>query len=169
MICPLRVAVTKAQLPPLAKGENNNKESSRGLTQDVWSPRTTNQLSSPPRPPHNVTPRHPVDGEVSRLFGPYIGGRRTTRRRTVAAPAQLHSYTHSFCCIEDKNADLVPNRYAQDRLAAAGLGETSYIPRRVEAQRGRTTEPSSWSKKRSKEVLQPPLGLQGRVRGKLKE
>jgi len=61
--------------------------------------------------------------EVSRLFVGYNGGRTTTRRRTAAAPAQVHSYTHCFCSIEDKNASLVPNRYTKDRLAAAGLGE----------------------------------------------
>jgi len=62
--------------------------------------------------------------EVSRLFGRYNGGRTTTRRQTAAAPpAQVHSYTHCFCCIDDKNASLVPNRYTKDRLAAAGLGE----------------------------------------------
>lgn len=63
--------------------------------------------------------------KVSRLFGPYTGGARTARRRSVAGPgpAQLHSYTHLFCCLVDKNADLVPNRNAKYRLAAAGLGE----------------------------------------------
>lgn len=61
--------------------------------------------------------------EVSRLFGPYMGGRRTAGRQTLSGPAHLHSYTHLFCCLEDMNAALVPNRYAKERLAAAGLGE----------------------------------------------
>ncbi|CAM4568357.1 unnamed protein product [Leuciscus chuanchicus] len=67
--------------------------------------------NSSPQPPHrpnvnvtpNVTPRHPVDAEVSRLFGPYArGGRRLTMRRSTAVPVQLHSYTHLFCCLDDK-------------------------------------------------------------------
>ncbi|XP_034095626.1 uncharacterized protein LOC117561984 isoform X4 [Gymnodraco acuticeps] len=89
------------------------------------SPRTANApvSSPPPHPLHNGTPRHPVDAEVSRLFGPYMGGRRTAGRQTLSGPAHLHSYTHLFCCLEDKNAALVPNRYAKERLAAAGFGE----------------------------------------------
>lgn len=60
--------------------------------------------------------------EVSRLFGPYAhGGRSWTRRRTLGVPA-LSSYTHSFFCLDNKSADLVPNRYAKERLASAGLG-----------------------------------------------
>ncbi|KAF4109286.1 hypothetical protein G5714_010359 [Onychostoma macrolepis] len=62
--------------------------------------------------------------EVSRLFGPYArGGRRLTMRRSTAAPVQLHSCTHLFCCLDDKNVELVPNRCVKQRLAAAGLGE----------------------------------------------
>ncbi|XP_067223162.1 uncharacterized protein [Chanodichthys erythropterus] len=33
------------------------------------------------------------------------------------------SFTHNFCCLDDKNADLVPSRCAKDRLFSAGLGE----------------------------------------------
>ncbi|XP_076842990.1 uncharacterized protein LOC143487750 [Brachyhypopomus gauderio] len=70
-----------------------------------------------------MTLRHPVDAEVSRLFGPYTqGGRRTSNRRFVV-PAQLSSYTHVFCCLEDKNEEFVPNRFAKQKLIAAGLRE----------------------------------------------
>lgn len=90
---------------------------------------SSNSSPQPPDRPNvnvtpNVTPRHPVDAEVSRLFGPYArGGRRLTMRRSTAAPVQLHSYTHLFCCLDDKNVELVPNRCVKQRLAAAGLGE----------------------------------------------
>ncbi|MGL5155666.1 MAG: hypothetical protein ACRC9H_12190, partial [Aeromonas veronii] len=47
-------------------------------------------------------------------------------RRTslpVMSRAASCSFTHNFCCLDDKNADLVPSRCAKDRLLSAGLGE----------------------------------------------
>nr|XP_023666598.1 uncharacterized protein LOC111843331 isoform X2 [Paramormyrops kingsleyae] len=78
---------------------------------------------SPTPPSHTISTRHPVDAEVTRLFGPYMqGGRRSTGRRHLAVPA-LSSYTHTFCCLDEKNVDVVPTRNGKERLAAAGLGE----------------------------------------------
>ncbi|KAK5910371.1 hypothetical protein CesoFtcFv8_004211 [Champsocephalus esox] len=83
---------------------------------------------------HNGTPRHPVDAEVSRLFGPYMGGRRTAVRQTLSGPAHLHVYTHLFCCLEDKNAALVPNRYTKERLAAASGKHDSHSKAAIQIQ-----------------------------------
>ncbi|XP_051989522.1 uncharacterized protein LOC127648798 isoform X2 [Xyrauchen texanus] len=72
-----------------------------------------------------MTPRHPVDTEVARLFSPYNRGRGLARRTSlpVMSRAVSCSFTHIFCCLDDKNAVLVPSRCAKERLFSAGLGE----------------------------------------------
>lgn len=54
---------------------------------------------------------------------------RTIRRCTIRKEDRNEdSYINdtmmiiAFCYLEDKNVDLVPNRYAKQRLDAAGLG-----------------------------------------------
>jgi hypothetical protein len=66
-----------------------------------------------------------VLAEVARLFTPYNRGRGFARRTSlpVMSRAVSCSFTHNFCCLDDKNADLVPSRCAKDRLFSAGLGE----------------------------------------------
>ncbi|MEQ2273593.1 hypothetical protein XENORESO_006221 [Xenotaenia resolanae] len=83
------------------------------------APNVVNSIISPPP----QTPRHPVDAEVVRLFAPYARGRGPARKRSIIVSPQLHSYTHRFCCLEDKHMELVPNRSVKQMLEAAGLGE----------------------------------------------
>ncbi|CAB1431213.1 unnamed protein product [Pleuronectes platessa] len=86
------------------------------------SPGTSSMLTAS-TPSRNVTPRHPVEAEVSRLFAPYSHGERSsTRRRPLGVPT-LSSFTRTFCCLEDKSGNIVPSRFTKEKLASAGLGE----------------------------------------------
>lgn len=66
-----------------------------------------------------------VLAEVARLFTPYNRGRGFARRTGFSGMSRAVScsFTHNFCCLDDKNAELVPSRCAKDSLFSAGLGE----------------------------------------------
>ncbi|MED6250096.1 hypothetical protein ATANTOWER_024613, partial [Ataeniobius toweri] len=66
----------------------------------------------------------PVQAEVARLFAPYTGAtQRNLMRRSSLTQISRRSYTHTFCCLAEHNADKVPSVVLKPELLASGLGE----------------------------------------------